>query len=229
MKKIHIIIFTTTLILIVALCFIYIEFFIPYEDEHILYATTDAHQIIDFWPSVDIQIDKNGEFWLQGKSVNIQTIGKICSHLFSPKQYGPYLPINLHVEKDAEMRQVKPIIDTVLKSGGYSVRLVAKRDDHSFHYFCKEIDPKNFNSKYLFELSQKELKLNGKIVNQSYLDNLKYSGDLNESILYCNEEVSFQRLVDILPSIRCTQLKIGKVANEVTPLDQNSAQRKSGK
>jgi biopolymer transport protein ExbD len=229
MKKIHIIIFTNILILIGALCFIYIEFFIPYEDEHILYATTDAHQIIDFWPSVDIQIDKNGEFWLQGKSVNIQTIGEVCSHLFSPKQYGPYLPINLHVEKDAEMRQVKPIIDTVLKSGGYSVRLVAKRDDHSFHYFCKEIDPKNFNSKYLFELSQKELKLNGKIVNQSYLDNLKYSGDLNESILYCNEEVSFQRLVDIFPSIRCTQLKIGKVANEVTPLDQNSAQRKSGK
>jgi hypothetical protein len=58
---------------------------------------------------------------------------------------------------------------------------------------------------------------------------MKYSGVLNESILYCNEEVSFQRLVDILPSISCTQLKIGKVANEVAPLDQNSAPRKAGK
>jgi biopolymer transport protein ExbD len=214
MRKKEIIIFTSTLILIGALCFIYIDFFIPYEDEHILYANTDAHQIIDFYPSVDIQIAKNRKFWLQGESVNIQTITKVCTHIFSPNQYGPDLPINLHIEKDAKMRQVKPIIDIILKSGGHSVRLVAKRDNHSFHYFCTEIDTKNFTSKYLLELSQKKLKLNGKIVNQSYLNHLKYSDILNESTLYCNEDVSFQRLVNILPSISCSQLEIRKITNK---------------
>ena len=208
MQKTHIVIFTSTLILIGALCFVYIEFFIPHENEHILYARTDAHQVIDFWPSLDIQINNKGKLWLQGEPTDIKTIRQVCTRAFSPNNYGSEFSVNLHVEKNAKMRQVKPIIETILDSGGHRVRLVAKRNTSSFYYFSEEIEPKNFNSKHLFELSPKELKLNGKIVNQDYLDELKFSGALNESILYCDEEVSFQRLVDVLPSTNCTQLKI---------------------
>ena len=206
MDKTRVLIFVLTLLLLEGACLFYFNL-VPIETGPISYARTDAHQVVDFTPSFDIQVGENGELWIDEDPVTAEKLNKIYPRVFS--QYGIDFSVNLHIDKDAKMREVKPIFDAILKAGGYRVRLVAKRRNSSNCYFMQEINPDNFKSKHVFELSPEKIKLNGKVVTSDDIENLDLHGMLRDAALYCDENVTYQRLVDFLSLTRCRQLQIG--------------------
>jgi biopolymer transport protein ExbD len=240
MKKIHTIIFATTLLFILAMYLFYIEYILPYDHEHIIYPTTSLQsQMIRHDPrALNIEILKDGKIFIDEEKIVENKISDIIKKSFN--MYGMDLPIRIHLDKRASIDKIKSIIDEILIAKGIRIQLVAKTiSDTSYHskyyYFSVLIFDSN-ESKVIVEISKHNIKING--LDGPYEYSIQYlknraSNDPDENVtIICSRDITCQRLIDILSGLCFTRqvfLKFKENANEITPLDQNLDLWQSGK
>jgi biopolymer transport protein ExbD len=144
MKKIHIIIFTVTLLLISFLCIKYIEN-IPHENERISYAKTNILGHGGGHYTFDIQIEKNGTISIDGRNFKSFELKPIFKSVFD--RFGCDFPISLHVDKDSKMSAIKSIIDEILLANWHRILLIARGKNSGLYRFRVIIDKDESKSK----------------------------------------------------------------------------------
>jgi len=207
MKKIHTITFTANLLLICFLCIVYIHY-LPRENENILYAETELERSGTRCPPfIEIEIDRQGTMICGEKNLSIGKMKKLFQSSFDLK--GIDLPVLLHVDKNATISTIKPVILSLLELKKYRLIFeVRSKTNGRFYTFAVMIDEKYFNSKDIIELSSNKLKLNNKLSNlEDIINYLNKLSEDNSIQLLCDADTNYQNLVDVLTICHRVKLK----------------------
>ena len=227
MKIIHTVTFTAVLLLLCFLCMVYIHY-LPQENENILHAETKLERSVTRCPPfVEIEIDKDGSVFIGEQNISINKMKEVLKSSFAIK--GMDLPVLLHVDKNATISTIKPIIQSLLELGKYRIHFeVRSTINGRFYVFAVMMDKKYFDSNDFIEISNNKLKLNNQLSNVTNIEHyINELSEVNSIKLICDTDTNYQKLIDILSICDQRKLKsiefiIKKNANEAAPGDHNN-------